>query len=80
MHLLKRFFSRLIKPAATDLLDAAEYNAHCARDLGVSVSRIRLPSGEEITLIETICEADPESQTDTKCVEAETFICGESGP
>lgn len=80
MHLLKRFFSRFLKPAATDLLDAAAYNTHCARDLGISVSRIRLPSGEEVTLVETICEAEPESRMDTEYVEAKTFISSESGP
>ena len=81
MHLLKRFFIWLQTPVTcTDLLNTAEHNAHYARDLGISVSRIRLPSGEEIVLIDNLREPAPESCTAKPCVEVRAFIDGKTGP
>jgi hypothetical protein len=81
MHLLKRFlFWMRTSVGQTDLLIKAEHDTHCARDLGISVSRIRLPSGAEVVLIEESREPEPEGRTDQPCVEANTFIHGKTGP
>lgn len=81
MHLLKRVFLWLQQPAtANELFNTAEHNAHCARDIGISVNRIRLPSGEEVLLVEDIREPAPEGHTDLPSVEAQAFIDGKTGP
>ncbi len=81
MHLLKRFFLWLQPPVTSDeLFNIAEHNAHCARDVGISISRIRLPSGTEIVLLEDMCDPEPEAHTDFPSVEAQAFIDGKTGP
>lgn len=87
MHLLKRFFVWLLQPVTSnELLGSAEHNEHYARDVGISIRRIRLPSGAEIVLVDSICEAetirDPkaEGHADLPSVEATTFIHGKTGP
>lgn len=81
MHLLKRFFLWWHKPCEhAELLNKTEYDHHCASDLGVRVSRIRLPSGAEVVLIDDIREPEPESRDTAPRVEAETFIHDETSP
>ena len=66
MHLLKRILTWWHKPRDTvELFNKAECSTHCARDLGINVSRIRLPSGAEIVLVEDIREPQAEDRTDT---------------
>jgi len=46
------------QPSSNDLLHKCEVSSACARDLGVSVTRIRLPSGGEILLVEKMAEPE----------------------
>lgn len=56
MNLIKRICAWLFaKKSSTDL---AEIDRLSARDIGVTITRIRLPSGEEIVLIERAHEND----------------------
>lgn len=87
MHLFKRFFDWLLQPVTSnELPGSAEHNEHYASDVGISIRRIRLPSGAEIILVNSICESDnsrdkeAESRADLPRVEATTLIDGKTGP
>lgn len=58
MHLLNRLFSWLKQTPSDDLLHKSEFSSTCARDVGISVTRVRLPSGSEILLVETHVDSD----------------------
>ncbi len=63
MRLFKRLCEWLLRNSKhTDLVDKATHNPDCARDIGVRISRVRLPSGAEIVVVEHLREPEQEEQ------------------
>lgn len=63
MRLLKRLCERLLPASShSELIDTATNHPGCARDIGVCISRVHLPSGEEIVMVENLREPEQEDQ------------------
>jgi hypothetical protein len=63
MRLLKRLCEWLLLTSKhSELIDTATNHPGCARDIGVRISRVRLPSGEEIVMVENLREPEQEDQ------------------
>lgn len=63
MRLLKRLCEWLLLASKhSELIDTATHHPGCARDIGVCISRVRLPSGEEIVMVENLREPEQEDQ------------------
>lgn len=54
MNVLKRIRAWLLRKKSS--VNLADISRHEARDIGVSITRIRLPSGVEVVLIERVHE------------------------
>jgi hypothetical protein len=63
MRLLKRLCEwLLLNSKHSELIDTASNNPDCACDIGVRISRIRLPSGAEIVVVENLREPEQEDR------------------
>lgn len=62
MRLFKRLCEWLLNNPHSELIDTATNNPDCARDIGVRISRVRLPSGAEIVVVEHLREPEQEDQ------------------
>lgn len=63
MRLLKRLCEwLLLNRKHSELIDKATNNPDCARDIGVRISRVRLPSGAEIIVVENLRDLEQEDR------------------
>lgn len=62
MRLFKRLCEWLLNSTQGELIDTATNNPDCARDIGVRISRVRLPSGEEVVMVENLREPEQKDQ------------------
>jgi len=64
--LLKRFRNWLLRKKPPPKLMNPDVSPAMARDVGVTITRIRLPSGGEIVIVERMNDDEPESPDPTR--------------